>query len=174
MPARKTASSPERASRSKVGPRHRLSHALLRGNGLTDGAAPSLRGLVAAQRLRVLDLSRNSLGGAALAAILAPLKKRTGASGMRLQRLCLENNAPLSGASDAGDDLGEALNAAARDAYLPHLFEIRVTFRDAATPLAMRLGCRTPGNPYADNPLLPRVPPAPPLGDRAPRASKKL
>ena len=51
--------------------------------------------------------------------------------------------------------LGEALYAAARDSFLPRLFEVTATLRDAATPQAMRLGCRTLGNRFSDNPVLP-------------------
>jgi len=86
----------------------RLSHALLRNNGLSDGAAPALRTLAQAQRLRVLDVSGNDLGGAALGALVQSLRNRGSCSGLRLQRLCLEGNEPLAGAFAAGETLGAA------------------------------------------------------------------
>ena len=134
-----------------------VSHALLNNCDLTDGAAPTLRLFVGAQRLRVLDLEDNCLGPAALSAVADAIKDDTGASGTRLQRLCLSNNL-FGGSANCGDALGDALAKASKDGFLPRLFELTVTLSDDHAPPPMRLGARTPGHALGDNPILPADP----------------
>ena len=84
-----------------------VSHALLKENDLTDACEPALFEFVAAQRLRVLDLEGNALGLRGLEAVCRALADASGASGTRLQRLCLAGNG-FAGERGAGAALGTA------------------------------------------------------------------
>ena len=79
-----------------------VSHALLAENDLTDACEPALFEFVAAQRLRVLDLEGNALGPRGLEAVCRALADASGASGTRLQRLCLAGNG-FAGERGAGE-----------------------------------------------------------------------
>ena len=144
-----------------------VSHALLAENDLTDACEPALFEFVAAQRLRVLDLEGNALGPRGLEAVCRALADASGASGTRLQRLCLAGN-DFGGERGAGAALGEALYNRSKEGHLQKLFEVTCTLgddprlaRDGEVPRRMVLGRRTRGHPLADNPILPDDPAAP-------------
>lgn len=162
-----------------------VSHALLAGNDLTDLCEPSLFDFVSAQRLRVLDLEDNALGLSGVEAVCKALADASGASGTRLQRLCLASNS-YGDDKGAGEALGEALYKGSKDGFLQKLFEVTCTFsddprlaRDGSTPVRMALGVRTPGHPLGDNPMLPHdpnatdAPPVPPVKVERKRPEKK-
>ena len=106
-----------------------MSHALLAENDLTDACEPALFEFVAAQRLRVLDLEGNALGPRGLEAVCRALADASGASGTRLQRLCLAGNG-FAGERGAGAALGEALHSRSKEGHLQKLFEVTCTLGD--------------------------------------------
>ena len=116
-------------------------------------------------------MTESGRGGSAAsseaAAYLATAMRKAGASGTRLQRLCLAGN-DFGGERGAGAARGEARHSRSKEGHLQKLFEVTCTLgddprlaRDGEVPRRMVLGRRTRGHPLADNPILPDDPAAP-------------